>query len=99
VSEEAEWKLQSIHCRKVSDRMRAFRPVFRVPGIGNELYRSTIRADVTSIGAPGTVAHLMRESQTHAERCLSCCGYPVEGLQAVSEILQMSASNNNTLHL
>ena len=42
-----------------------------------------------SLGAPGTVAQPMRESQTNSERCLGPSGYSLEGLQALSEILQM----------
>jgi hypothetical protein len=42
-----------------------------------------------SLGAPGTVAQPMRESQTNSERCLGPDGYSLEGLQVVSEILRM----------
>jgi len=46
-------------------------------------------AVVISLGAPGTVAQPMRESQTNSERCLGPYGYSLEGLQALSEILRM----------
>ena len=42
-----------------------------------------------SLGAPGTVAQPMRESRTNSERCLGPDGYSLEGLQSVSEIIQM----------
>ena len=42
-----------------------------------------------SLGAPGTVAQTIWESQTNSERCLGSYGYSVEGLQALSEILLM----------
>jgi len=44
-------------------------------------------AVVISLGAPGTVAQPMQESQTNAERCLGSDGYSLEGLHALSEIL------------
>jgi len=44
---------------------------------------------VISLGAPGTVAQSMRESQTNSERCLGSYGYSFEALQALSEMLLM----------
>jgi hypothetical protein len=45
-------------------------------------------AVVTSLGAPGTVARPMRESQTNSESWLGPYGYALEGVQALSECKQ-----------
>jgi hypothetical protein len=44
---------------------------------------------VISLGASGTLAQPMWESQTNSERCLGSYGYSLEGLQALSKILLM----------
>jgi len=64
-----ECKLRSVNLRRVSDHRRAFRPALRVSGISDDWYGSTIRVVVKILGAPGTVAQPMRESQTKSERC------------------------------
>jgi len=56
-------------------------------------------AVVISLGAPGSVAQPMWESQTNSERCLGSYGYLFGGLQIVSEILRMYTSNKNTFHV
>ena len=64
-----ECKLRSVNFRRVSDPRRAFWLAFRVTGISDDWYGSTIGAVVKSLGAPGTVAQPIRESQTNSERC------------------------------
>jgi len=64
-----ECKLRSVNFRRVSDPRRAFWPAFGVTGISDDWYESTMGAVVKSLGAPGTVAQPMRESQTNSERC------------------------------
>ena len=97
--EEAECKLGSVNCRGESDPRRAFRPAFGVTAILDEWYGSTMRAVVISLGAPGTDAQPMRETQTNSERCLGSYGYSFEGLQAISGILRIFTSNKNTFHI
>jgi len=97
--EEAECKLRRVNFRRESDPRRAIRPAFGVTGISDDWYRSTMGAVLISLGAAGTVAQPMRESQTDSERCLGSYGYWFEGLQALSENLRMYTSNKNTLHI
>ena len=63
-----ECKFRSVNFRRVSDPRRAFRLAFRVTGISDDWYGSTMGAVVKSFEAPGTVAQPMRESQTNSER-------------------------------
>jgi hypothetical protein len=65
-----ECKLRSVNFRRESDPRRAFRPAFRITVISDHWYGSTMGAVVKSLGAPGTVAQSMRESQTNSERFL-----------------------------
>ena len=58
-----ECKLRSVNFGRESDPRRAFRPAFGVTGISDDWYGSTMGAVVKSLGAPGTVAQLMRESK------------------------------------
>jgi len=64
-----ECKLRSVNFRREPDPRRAFRPAIGVTGISDDWYGSTMGAVVRSLGAPGTVAQPMRESQTNSERC------------------------------
>jgi len=70
VWEEVECKLRSVDIRRESDPRIAFRPAFRVTGISDDRYRSTMGAVVISLGVPETVAQSMGESETKSERCL-----------------------------
>jgi len=99
VWEEGECKLRSANSRRESHPRRAFRPAFRVPGISDALYWSTIGADVISLGARGTIVQPIRESQTNSERWLGSYGYLFKGLQGVSDDLWMYMTNNNALHI
>jgi len=69
VWEDVECKFRSVNFRRVADPRRAFRPAFGVTGISDDCYGSTMGAVVKSLGAPGTVAQPMQESQTNSERC------------------------------
>ena len=64
-----ECKLRSVNFRRVSDPRRAIRPAFGVTGISDDWYGSSMGAVVKSLGASGTVAQPMRESQTNSEKC------------------------------
>jgi hypothetical protein len=89
VLEEAECKLRSISWWGESDPGRAFQPAFRLAGIADDWYRSTMSAVGITLGAPGTIAQPMRESQTNYERCMGPYRYSFQGLQGLSEILLM----------
>ena len=65
-----ECKLRSINFRRKSDPRRAFLPAFRVTGISDDWFMSTMGAVVIRLGAPGTVAQPMGESHTNSERFL-----------------------------
>ena len=84
-----ECELRSVDFRRKSGPRRAFRLAFRVTGTSDDWYGSTMGAVVISLGAPGTVAQPMRESQTNSQRCLGPYGYSLEELQALSGILQI----------
>jgi len=45
-----ECKLRSVNFSRVSDARRAFRPAFRITGIYNERYRSTMGVIFISLG-------------------------------------------------
>jgi len=47
-----ECKLRSVNFRRVSDPRRAFRPAFRVTGIADDCYRSTMGVIVIGLGTP-----------------------------------------------
>jgi len=47
-----ECKLRSVNFRRVSDPRSAFLPAFRVTGISDDWYRSTMGVIVISLGAP-----------------------------------------------
>jgi len=94
-----ECKVRRVNFRRESDPRRAFRPAFRVTEISDDWYGSTMGAVVIRLGAPGTVAQPMPESQTKPERGLGSYGYSFEELQGLSEILRIYTSNKNTLHV
>jgi hypothetical protein len=68
VPEETECKLRNVNFRRESDPRRVFHPAFRVTGISDNGYRSTMGVVVICLGAPGTVAQPMPEFQTNSER-------------------------------
>jgi len=94
-----ECKLRRVNFRRESDPRREFRPAFRLTGISDEQYRSTMGVAVINLGAPAIVAQTMRESQTISERCLGSYGYSFGGLQGLSDISRVYTSNKNTLHV
>jgi len=47
-----ECKLRCVNFRRVSDPRRAFRPAFRVTGISDDCYRSTMGVIVIVLGTP-----------------------------------------------
>jgi hypothetical protein len=55
VSEVVECKHRCVNCRTVSDPRRAFRPAFRVTGISDDCYRSTMGVIVIGLGTPQRV--------------------------------------------
>jgi len=69
VWEDVECKVRSVNFRRVSDLRRAFWPAFSITGISDDRYGSTMGAVVKGLGAPGTVAQPMGESQINSERC------------------------------
>jgi hypothetical protein len=64
-----ECKHGNFNFRRESDTRRAFWLDFGETGISDDWYRSTMGAAEKSLGALGTVAKPMRESQTNSERC------------------------------
>jgi len=46
-----------------------------------------------TLGAPGSVAEQMRESQANSERCPGCYEYSFGGLQVLSWTLRMYTCN------
>jgi hypothetical protein len=57
-----ECKLKSVNLSRVSDPTRVFRSGFGVTRISDDWNRSTTGAVVKCLGAPGTVAQPIRES-------------------------------------
>jgi hypothetical protein len=47
-----EYKLRSVHFRRVSDPRRGFRPAFRVTGISDDCYRSIMGVSVIGLETP-----------------------------------------------
>jgi hypothetical protein len=84
-----ECKRRRNNFRRESDPRRAIWLAFGVTGTSDDQYGCMLGAVVISLGAPGTVAQPMQESQTNSERCLGPYGYSLEGLQVVSENLLM----------
>jgi len=68
VCEEAECKLRRVNFRREPDPSRGFLPAIGVTGISDDWYGRTMGGVVRSLGAPGTVAQQMQESQTDSER-------------------------------
>jgi hypothetical protein len=99
VCERTECKVKSVNFRRESDLRRPFRPAFRVTGICDDWYSSTMGVVVKCLEGPGTVSQSMGKSHTNTERCLGSWGYSFKELQALSDIFQMYTNNKNTIHV
>ena len=86
-----ECKLRCVNFRRVSDPRRAFRPAFRVSGISDDWYRSTMGVIVISLGTPrsarenfGCTWERLGAPTTSLGAPTTCLGAPTTSLGATT---------------
>jgi len=77
-----ECKLRYVNFRRVSDPRRAFWPAFRVTGISDDRYRSTMGVIVICLGTPGSIWKRRRQVWKHQQQAWEHLGVPVTSLGA-----------------
>jgi hypothetical protein len=77
-----ECKLRCINFRRVSDLRRAFRPAFRVTGISDDCYRSTIGVIVICLGTRLSARENCGCTWEHLGAPAMCMGAPTTSLGA-----------------
>jgi len=77
-----ECKLRCVNFRRVSDPGRAFRPAFRVTGISDDWYKSTMGVIVISLGTPRSSGENFRCTWEHLGAPATSQGAPMTSLRA-----------------
>ena len=82
-----ECKVRCVNFRRVSDRRRAFLPAFRVTGISDDWYSSTMGVIVIGLGTPRSAGENFRctwecqgQSWEHLEVLATSLGAPATSL-------------------
>jgi hypothetical protein len=77
-----ECKLRCVNLRRVSDPRRAFLPLFRVPGISDDWYRSTMGVIVRSLRTPRSAGENFGCTLEHCAALVTSLGALVISLGA-----------------
>jgi hypothetical protein len=90
-----ECKLRYVKFRRVSDPGRAFRLAFRVTGISDDWYRSTMGVIVISLGTPCSNGANFRYTWEHFRCTWKHCWCTWEHLEALATSLGAPRSTSN----
>jgi len=85
-----EYKLRCVNVRRVSDPRRAFRPAFRVTGISDDCYRSTMGVIVRGLGTPRSAGENFGCTWAHLGALVISLGAPAISLGAPTTSLGAS---------
>jgi len=90
-----ECKLRCVNVRRVSDPRRAFRPAFRVTGISDDCYRSTMGVIVIGLGTHRSVGENSGCTWEHLSAPAISVGAPTTSLGARGGAGDKSGSAGN----